>query len=105
MSAPLPSAAHSHTIDAMPRSTPTLRRRRLSAELKRLRVAAGIEVETAAEALGCSTDKIHWIERAGWTKPRWRDVRDLLDAYGVTDDAVRKELITLAKEGGQKDWW
>lgn len=105
MSAALPTAVSSPTIDAMPRSTPTLRRRRLSAELKRLRVAAGIEVETAAEALGCSTDKIHWIERAGWTKPRWRDVRDLLDTYGVTDEAVRDELITLAKEGGQKDWW
>ncbi|MCO5995888.1 helix-turn-helix domain-containing protein [Actinoallomurus rhizosphaericola] len=90
----------------MPRSTPTLRRRRLSAELKRLRQEACVEVETAAEALGCSTDKIHWIERAGWTKPRWRDVRDLLDAYGVADDdPIRDELITLAKEGGQKDWW
>ena len=106
MSTPTPTAAPCPTIDAMPRSTPTLRRRRLSAELKRLRVAAGIEVEAAAEALGCSTDKIHWIERAGWTKPRWRDVRDLLDAYGVADnDPVREELITLAKEGGQKDWW
>ncbi|MEV5746242.1 helix-turn-helix transcriptional regulator [Actinoallomurus sp. NPDC052308] len=90
----------------MPRSTPTLRRRRLSAELKRLRQEACVEVETAAEALGCSTDKIHWIERAGWTKPRWRDVRDLLDTYGVAgDDPIRDELITLAKEGGQKDWW
>lgn len=105
MSASQPTVAPCPTIDAMPRSTPTLRRRRLSAELKRLRTAAGIEAETAAEALGCSTDKIHWIERAGWTKPRWRDVRDLLDAYGVTDEAIREELITLAKEGGQKDWW
>jgi transcriptional regulator with XRE-family HTH domain len=93
------------TINAMPRSTPTLRRRRLSAELKRLRINAGVTAEAAAEALGCSTDKIHWIERAGWNKPRWRDVRDLLDAYGVTDAAVRNELITLAREGGQKDWW
>lgn len=101
----LPTGLLSPTINAMPRSTPTLRRRRLSAELKRLRQTAGIEVETAAEALGCSTDKIHWIERAGWTKPRWRDVRDLLDAYGVTDEAIRHELITIAKEGGQKDWW
>lgn len=105
MSTSTPTTAACPTIDAMPRSTPTLRRRRLSAELKRLREEAGVKVETAAEALGCSTDKIHWIERAGWTQPRWRDVRDLLDAYGVADEDVREELITLAKEGGQKDWW
>lgn len=93
------------TIDAMPRSTPTLRRRRLSAELRRLREQAGISAQEAADALGCSTDRIHWIERAGWNKPRWRDVRDLLDAYGVTEQVVRDQLITLAREGGQKDWW
>jgi len=55
--------------------------------------------------LGCSTDKIHWIERADWTDPKWRDVRDLLDRYGVADEATRKELIELAKTGGEKDWW
>lgn len=82
-----------------------MRRRRLSAELKRLREQAGVTVAEAADALGCSTDKIHWIERAGWNKPRWRDVRDLLNAYGVTNKVVRDELITLTREGGQKDWW
>jgi hypothetical protein len=89
----------------MSRSTPTLRRRYLSAELKRLRITAGVSAGQAAEALGCSTDKIHWIERAGWSHPKWRDVRDLLDAYAVTDERKRDELIALARESRGKDWW
>jgi transcriptional regulator with XRE-family HTH domain len=89
----------------MSRSTPTLRRRYLSAELKRLRTEAGVSAGDAAEALGCSIDKIHWIERAGWSHPKWRDVRDLLDAYGVTAGPKRAELIALARESGGQDWW
>lgn len=88
----------------MSRSTPTLRRRYLSAELKRLRIAAGVSAARAAEALGCSTDKIHWIERADWNRPKWRDVRDLLDAYGVTG-VKREELVALAQESGGAEWW
>lgn len=93
------------TIDAMPRSSPTSRRRELSKQLKDLREESGVSVAEAAKALGCSTDKIHWIERADWTDPKWRDVRDLLDRYGVTDKATRDELIKLAKTGGERDWW
>jgi transcriptional regulator with XRE-family HTH domain len=105
MSVSLAGSARIATIDAMPRSSPTSRRRDLSTRLKQLRVEADVTVEEAAGALGCSTDKIHWIERADWTDPKWRDVRDLLDRYGVTDKATRDELIALAKTGGEKDWW
>ncbi|MDN3355055.1 helix-turn-helix transcriptional regulator [Actinomadura sp. DC4] len=89
----------------MPWTSPTLRRRELSARLKELREKAKVDVATAAEALGCSTDKIHWIERAEWNRPRWRDVRDLLDRYGVTDERLRNYLIQLARDSGQQDWW
>jgi transcriptional regulator with XRE-family HTH domain len=89
----------------MPQSSATSRRRELSNALKQLREAANVTVAEAAETLGCSTDKIHWMERADWTNPRWRDVRDLLNRYGVTDEATRDELIDLARKGGEKDWW
>lgn len=89
----------------MPRTSPTLRRRDLSKRLKELREGAGVSVAQAAEALGCSIDKIHWIERGEWSRPRWRDVRDLLDRYGVTDERLRDYLMNLAREGAQKDWW
>lgn len=105
MSVSLEARPFAATINAMPRSSPTSRRRELSKRLKELRIAAGATVEEAAETLGCSTDKIHWIERADWTDPKWRDVRDLLDRYGVNDEAERQELIDLAKTGGEKDWW
>lgn len=105
MSASLTSPVPSLTIGAMPRTSPTLRRRDLSKRLKELRERVGVTVEEAADALGCSTDKIHWIERGEWSRPRWRDVRDLLDRYGVTDTGTRDYLIELAREGAQKDWW
>jgi transcriptional regulator with XRE-family HTH domain len=89
----------------MPWTSPTLRRRELSARLKQLREQAKIGVGDAAEALGCSTDKIHWIERAEWNRPRWRDVRDLLECYGVTDERLRDYLIQLARDSSQQDWW
>ena len=97
--------ARSSTIGGMPWTSPTLRRRELSARLKELREKAGIDVAAAAEALGCSTDKIHWIERAEWNRPRWRDVRDLLDRYGVTNERLRNYLLQLARDSGQQDWW
>jgi transcriptional regulator with XRE-family HTH domain len=105
MSVSLEAPLLAATINAMPRSSPTSRRRELSTRLKQLRLAADVTVDQAAETLGCSTDKIHWMERADWTDPKWRDVRDLLDRYGVTDDAEREELIALARTGGEKDWW
>lgn len=105
MSASLTPPAPSPNISAMPRTSPTLRRRDLSKRLKELRERAGVSVAEAAEALGCSIDKIHWIERGEWNRPRWRDVRDLLDRYGVDDDDTRDYLIELAREGAQRDWW
>jgi transcriptional regulator with XRE-family HTH domain len=105
MSGSLMRQRPSSTIGGMPWTSPTLRRRELSTRLKELREKAGVSVAEAAEALGCSVDKIHWIERAEWNRPRWRDVRDLLDAYRVTDERLRDYLIQLAKDSGQQDWW
>lgn len=105
MSGPKTTRPRSSTIGGMPWTSPTLRRRELSARLKELREKAKVTVGEAAEALGCSTDKIHWIERAEWNRPRWRDVRDLLDAYGVRDEKLRNYLVQLAKDSGQQDWW
>jgi transcriptional regulator with XRE-family HTH domain len=102
---PMGGAAVAYDRPMPERRSPTLRRRRLSAELRRLREAAGISVAQAAQALECSPDKIMWIERAEWVRPNPRDVRDLLDRYGVADQPQREELLRLAREGGQRDWW
>lgn len=87
------------------RRSPTARRRELSKALRDLREKGGFTVADAAEALDCSPDKIMWIERAEWVKPKVRDVRDLLDRYGVVDEDQREKLFAMAREGSQRDWW
>ncbi|MFD6094869.1 helix-turn-helix domain-containing protein [Nocardiopsis flavescens] len=92
-------------------SSPTARRRRLSAELRTLREAHtqpdGRKTTSAdvAEALDWARSKLSRIENNQWKRPSQRDVRDLLDYYGVTDQAHRDEILALVKEGRQKAWW
>ncbi|GAA0330565.1 helix-turn-helix transcriptional regulator [Actinoallomurus spadix] len=94
------------TIAAMPeRRSPTLRRRRLSAELRQLRASAGMTLEQVAERLEFSTAKLRFIENAQWVRPNIGDVRALLDVYGVKDARQHEELLTLAREGRQRGWW
>ena len=83
--------------------SPTVRRRRLAFELRRLREAAKLTCEDVAELLECSVSKISRIETARVTVSP-RDARDLLAIYGVPDDQ-RDSLIQLARESRQKGWW
>ncbi|RBQ19626.1 transcriptional regulator [Spongiactinospora rosea] len=87
------------------RQSPTVRRRRLSAELRRLRDQARMTSTEVAESLGWSRGKLSRIENAQWQRPNPRDVQDLLDLYGVTDDVQRAALIQLAKDSRQRGWW
>lgn len=83
---------------------PTVRRRRLGSELRKLREAAGRSLEDAAEVLECSRSKISRIE-LGYLGIRTRDVRDLLNDYEVEDEALRTHLMALAKDGNKRGWW
>src|SRR5215472_1508331 len=83
--------------------SPTVRRRRLAFELRRLREAAKLTCEDVAARLECSASKISRIETARVTVSP-RDVRDLLRIYAVPDDQ-RDSLIQLARESRQKGWW
>ncbi|MBO4204560.1 helix-turn-helix domain-containing protein [Micromonospora echinofusca] len=85
------------------RRSPTIRRRRLGAELRRQREAAGITIEVVAEHLECSASKISRIE-TGHTSATPRDVRDMLQIYGVSDEES-EELVQIAREARQKGWW
>ena len=85
------------------RRSPTIRRRRLGAELRRQREAAGITIEVVAEQLECSASKISRIE-TGHTTATPRDVRDMLRIYGVVG-AESDELVQIAREARQKGWW
>jgi len=80
-----------------------VRRRRLAAELRRLREAAGLTCDDVAERLDCSASKISRIE-TGRVAVSPRDVRDMLAVYGVEEDQ-RASLIQLARDARQKGWW
>lgn len=86
------------------RSSPSIRHRRLAADLERLREAAGLSRETVAERMDWHPTKLYRIEsaRSGITPG---DMRHLLDLYGVSDERQREPLVTLARHARQKGWW
>jgi transcriptional regulator with XRE-family HTH domain len=83
---------------------PTVRRRRLGIELRRLREAAGLTGEDVAGRLEWSATKVSRIE-TGRVRAHPGDVRDLLDLYGVADEEIRDGLIAIAREARKKGWW
>ena len=85
------------------RRSPTIRRRRLAAELRRLREEAGLTIERVAKALEFSESKVSRLETAHVTATP-RDVRDLLELYGVAG-SQRDELVQMAREAREKGWW
>lgn len=87
-----------------PSSSPTVRRRRLAAELHRLRQASRMTIEQVAEALEWSPGKVSKIENAR-VSVMPRDARKLLDAYGVPEGQERDLLLSLARESRERGWW
>ncbi|WP_031033595.1 helix-turn-helix domain-containing protein [Streptomyces sp. NRRL F-5650] len=86
---------------------PVVRRRKLGAELRALRAAAGITSGEAARLVGWHQSKVSRIE-TGTSGAKPADVRLLLDAYGVDDEQLRGLLVTLAHSedgGGRNHWW
>lgn len=84
--------------------SPILRRRRLGAELRRLREAAGLTGDQVIERVGwASASKLSRLEN-GRSRPDLRDVLDLLEIYGVTG-ALRDELATITGEAGDMRGW
>ena len=69
-------------------SSPTVRRRRLAAELRGIRESQGKSGDAVAAALKWSPSKISRYERAR-TGLRPRDVERLLDYYQITGDPPR----------------
>lgn len=80
-----------------------MRRRRLAAELHRLRAAARLTLEEVADHLECSPAKISRIEN-GQVAVRIQDARDLLDLYTVSD-GQREPLLQMVRQARGKGWW
>jgi transcriptional regulator with XRE-family HTH domain len=83
--------------------SPTVRRRRLAAELRAIRESKGKSGDSVAAALKWSASKISRYERAR-TGLRPREVERLLDYYEITGQR-RALLLGLAEDAAQKGWW
>jgi transcriptional regulator with XRE-family HTH domain len=79
-------------------------RRRLGAELRRLRTKAGLTLDEVADLMTCSTSKISRLE-TGKGIPKVPDVRELMRIYGVASDTERDMLLRLVRDGRQHGWW
>jgi transcriptional regulator with XRE-family HTH domain len=83
--------------------SPTVRRRRLAAELRAIRESKGKSGDTVAAALRWSPSKVSRYElaRTGLKPP---EVEKLLDYYQITGPR-RVHLLELARDAAQKGWW
>jgi transcriptional regulator with XRE-family HTH domain len=83
--------------------SPTVRRKRLGIELRRLREQAELTCEDVGQRLECSGTRISRME-TGRISVRPGDVRELLEVYRVTG-AEADSLVQLAREARRKGWW
>jgi transcriptional regulator with XRE-family HTH domain len=85
------------------RSSPTIKKWRLAAELRRLREAGNHKAADVARELGCSPGKISQMEtcRVGISVT---DTKAMLEYFGINGDH-REALVQLAREAKQRGWW
>ncbi|MEU1267744.1 helix-turn-helix transcriptional regulator [Streptomyces sp. NPDC005799] len=91
-------------VQGGPSAGPMVPRLLLGARLRRLREGRGVSREEAGRVIRGSRSKISRME-AGRHGFKLRDVADLLTLYGVTDEAERATLLTLAEAANTPAWW
>ena len=87
----------------MPTNSPATTRRRLRAELRRMREAAGLGQAEVVQKLDWSQSKLIRIEN-GSVGISVTDARALLSLYGAAAD-LGDELIELARSSRVRTWW
>jgi transcriptional regulator with XRE-family HTH domain len=83
--------------------TPTIRLRRLAAEMRRLRESNEMTREDVSEQTSINEATIYRLESARVRRPQKRTLATLLDLYGVTDPH-RAELLELGRNSAQQGW-
>jgi transcriptional regulator with XRE-family HTH domain len=83
---------------------PTVRRRRLGTELRKLRESNLFKLEEVAARLGVAPSTLSRIE-TGKAPTKSAYLSQMLDMYGVTDSQQRQVLVDMAREGHRKGWW
>jgi transcriptional regulator with XRE-family HTH domain len=84
------------------RQAPTVRLRRLAAELRRLRAVSELTREDVAARTGVNETTLYRIETAR-VRAQQRTLAALLDTYGVVDPQ-RSELLTLSRDADRQGW-
>ncbi|MDE3724390.1 helix-turn-helix transcriptional regulator [Nocardiopsis sp. N85] len=87
------------------RYSPTVRRRRLSEELRRLRHDARMTLDDVVKATEWSRGKLGNIESGERQRPQVTEIRTLLDTYGVTDHDTREAVLDLCRQSRERGWW
>jgi transcriptional regulator with XRE-family HTH domain len=85
--------------------SPSIRRRRLSSELRRLRADAGLTLIEAAKQTGLSKSNLGKMEQAESKTVPTTALDKLLDLYEVSDPQKREAMHTLARDAKQRGWW
>jgi transcriptional regulator with XRE-family HTH domain len=85
-------------------SEPTVRKRRLGSELRRLREAAGLKLDDVAGRTSLPSSKVSRIEQAR-IGIKADDLNSLLDLYDVADADKRDALHSFARHGNIRGWW
>jgi len=85
-------------------SGPVVVRRRLGAELRRLREAAGLRLDHVAAELEISSAKISRLETGQSIAKTW-DVRNMLTIYGVLEKEAREPILGWVEESKATGWW
>ncbi|WP_220131162.1 helix-turn-helix transcriptional regulator [Streptomyces sp. PT12] len=87
---------------AQKRKIPTVRLRRLAAELRRLRAESGMTREDVTERTGINGTTLYRIEGVQ-ARPQKRTLMALLDLYGV-NEPHRGEIIAMSQGASQQGW-
>jgi transcriptional regulator with XRE-family HTH domain len=90
-------------IDMPGRKPPTVRLRRLAQEMVRLREAAGLTRDQAAERTRMDPSSIWRLETAR-NRPLRRTVLVLLDLYGITEPADQAHYVDLLARSNELGW-
>ena len=83
---------------------PTVRRRRLGTELRKLRESNGFKLEEVAAQLGVAPSTLSRIE-TGKAPTKSAYLNQMLEMYGVIEPGQRQVLVDMAREGHRKGWW
>lgn len=100
---PLLTARDERTMRQVNVASPTVRRRRLAAALRRLRDQSGMTIDSVAKEAGISKSALSRMENAQ-VSVSVPNASALLRVYGVDGDDL-EAMLQIAREARKRGWW